>query len=107
MQNLTGQPVTRLRFRIKQISTLNAPVAFGTADLRALTSGLITVNGQPVEGTLVEEPATQALGGGWNTSWSLALPAPLAPSATINVQYVVGVQTGGSFSIFINVEALP
>lgn len=107
VQNLTGQPVTRLRFRIKQISTLNAPVAFGTADLRALTSGMIIVNGQPVEGTLVEEPATQALGGGWNTSWSLALPAPLAPSATINVQYVVGVQTGGSFSIFINVEALP
>jgi hypothetical protein len=107
VQNLTGQPVTRLRFRIKQISTLNAPVAFGTADLRALTSGMITVNSQPVEGTLVEEPATQAIGGGLNTSWSVALPGPLAPNATINVQYVVGVQTGGSFSIFINVEALP
>lgn len=107
VQNLTGQPVTRLRFRIRQISTLNGPVAFGTADLRALSSGLITVNGQPVEGTIVEEPATQAIGGGWNTSWSVALAAPLAPTATINVQYVVGVQTGGSFTIFINVEALP
>ena len=42
-----------------------------------------------------------------NTSWSVALPTPLAAGATINVQYVVGVQTGGSFSIFINVEALP
>jgi hypothetical protein len=107
VQNMTGQPVTRLRFRIKQISTLNAPPAFGAADLRALTSGAITVNGQPVEGTVVEEPATQAIGGGWNTSWSVALPGPLAPAAAINVQYVVGVQMGGSFTIFINVEALP
>jgi len=107
VQNLTGQPVTRLRFRIRQISTLNGPVAFGTADLRALTSGAIIVNGQPVQGTIVEEPATQAIGGGWNTSWSVALATPLAPVATINLQYVVGVQTGGSFSIFINVEALP
>ncbi len=31
----------------------------------------------------------------------------LAPGATVSVQYVVGVRQGGSFSIFINVEALP
>ncbi len=103
--NYTGQTVTRLRFRIRQITTAPAPA--GVADLRALSSGDITVNELPVRGTAVEEPPTQPNGGGWNTSWSVDLATPLAPGATINVQYVVGVMQGGSFSIFINVEALP
>ncbi|HYN84129.1 MAG TPA: hypothetical protein VER32_02675, partial [Pyrinomonadaceae bacterium] len=103
--NYTGAPVTRLRFRIRQITTYPAPA--GVADLRALTSGDITVNGLPVKGTTVEEPPTQPNGGGWNTTWMLALSSPLAPGAFVDVQYVVGVMQGGSFSIFINTEALP
>ena len=105
LTNFTGQPVSRLRFRIRQITT--APATVGTADLRALTSGDIIVNSQPVKGTTLEEPATQAVGGGWNSSWSVALPTAIAPGGTINVQYVVGVQQSGTFSLFINVEALP
>ncbi|HEX5708177.1 MAG TPA: lamin tail domain-containing protein, partial [Pyrinomonadaceae bacterium] len=100
--NLTGQTVTRLRFRIRQITTAPAPP--GTADLRALTSGDIIVSGLPVKGTSVEEPPTQALGGGWNTTWNVDLASPLAPGGFIDVQYVVGVNQSGGFSIFINVE---
>ncbi len=103
--NFTSQPLTRLRFRIRQITTAPAPP--GVADLRALTSGDITVNSLPVKGTTVEEPPTQTNGGGWNTSWTVDLATPIAPGATVSVQYVCGVMQGGSFSIFINVEALP
>ncbi|HEX8355459.1 MAG TPA: lamin tail domain-containing protein [Pyrinomonadaceae bacterium] len=116
--NNTGQTVTRVRFRIRQTSTFPAPA--GTADLRALSSGNISVSvndmglcgGAPpcnvsVLGTIIEEPPTQPNGGGWNTTLSFPLPAPLAPGDNVNVQFVFGVVSGGTFSIVINTEALP
>lgn len=117
--NLTGGPVTRLRFRIRQITTFPAPG--GVADLRALTSGNITVTVNsglqcspsappcniPVTGTTVETPPTQPNGGGWNTTWTVSLANPIPNGAAVNVQFLLGVQQSGSFSIFINTEALP
>ena len=114
--NNTGAPVTRLRFRIKEITTLTSPPVAGQADLRALTSGdiLVTLTDMstvPVQGTVVEEPPFQPNGGGWNTSWSptgiIGLASPLPAGAVVNVQFLLGVQATGSFRIFINVEALP
>ncbi|HEX7175187.1 MAG TPA: lamin tail domain-containing protein [Pyrinomonadaceae bacterium] len=107
--NFTGAPVSRLRFRIKDITTLPVPPASGLADLRAITSVDIVVNGQTVKGTTLEESTapTQALGGGYNASWSVALPTPLAAGATINVQFLLGVQTNGNYRVFINAESLP
>lgn len=114
--NNTGGDVTRLRFRIKEITTLTSPPVKGQADIRALSSDDITVtltngNGVPVQGTVVEEPPFQPMGGGWNTSWSptgiINLASPLPAGASFNVHFLVGVMTGGSFRIFINVEALP
>jgi hypothetical protein len=114
--NLTGAPVTRLRFRITDISTFPVGTA-GVADLRAISSGDITVtltNGQqvPVRGTVVEEPPLQqTLGGGFNTSWSptgtISLESPLPAGATFNVQFLLGVQTNGTYRVFVIVEALP
>jgi hypothetical protein len=116
--NNTGATVTRVRFRIRQTSTFPAPA--GAADLRAITSGNITVSvndmglcgGTPpcnvsVLGTILEEPPTQTNGGGWNTTLSFPLPTPLAPNDSVNVQFVFGVVSGGTFSIVINTEALP
>ena len=115
--NNTGAPVTRLRFRIIEITTLTFPPVAGQADVRALTSGDITVtlsDGMtmvPVQGTALEIPAFQPNGGGWNTSWSptgeISLASPLPAGDSINVQFLLGVETNGSFRIFINVEALP
>ena len=42
-RNSTGVPVTRLRFRVVDITTLNTPGAGGQADLRLVTSGDIPV----------------------------------------------------------------
>ncbi|HSK63419.1 MAG TPA: hypothetical protein VK893_06255, partial [Pyrinomonadaceae bacterium] len=125
--NNTGAPVTRLRFRIVDISTTMLPGP-GFADVRALTSSNVTVNGVSdagtctaagagappctvtVIGTTLEQPPTQALGGGWNSSLSagtITLGTPLANGASINLQFLLGVQQTGSFKFFFNVEALP
>lgn len=125
--NTTGAPVTRLRFRIVDISALTT--GGGNADLRALSSTSVVINGiqdsatclasngsattpctVTVQGTTLEQPPTQPLGGALNSSMSagtITLATPLAPGASINLQFLLGVQNTGSFKFFFNVEALP
>jgi hypothetical protein len=113
--NSSGAAVTRLRFRIVDITTLNSPGAGpAQADLRALTSGPITVTvaGNPVSvlGTTLDEPPTQALGGGLNSSMrvgTITLGTPLANGASANVQFMLGVQQTGAFRFWVTVDALP
>ncbi len=109
--NSTGVPLTRLRFRIVDITT--NPVSGSAADLRALSSSAGTVtlsNGSMVSvgGTTLETPPTQAAGGGFNSSLSAAgvtLAAPLAAAATTNLQFTLGVQVTGQYNFCIIVEA--
>jgi uncharacterized repeat protein (TIGR01451 family) len=111
--NKTGAPVTRLRFRIVDVTTAPAPP--NTADLRALTSPTIMVtdsNGMDlmVMGTTLEAPPSQTSGGGLNSTLSagaVTLGTPIVSLASINVQFVFGVQLDGSFRFVANVEALP
>ncbi|HJR06337.1 MAG TPA: PQQ-dependent sugar dehydrogenase [Pyrinomonadaceae bacterium] len=110
--NKTGRTVTALRFRLTGITTLGTPVTSAPqADLRATTSsdtdvqtssGLITV-----KGTILEQPATQASGGGLNSTLVVPLAGgALIANASVDVQFVLGVQQDGSFRFFVNVEAL-
>ena len=125
--NNTGGNVTRLRFRIVDISSLSVPG--GIADMRALTSGNITVTGVTdagtclasngvattpcsvtILGTTLEQPPAQAIGGAHNSTMSagtITLGTPLAPGASINLQFLLGVQQTGAFKFFFNIEALP
>ena len=113
--NNTANDVTRLRFRIIDITTLPAPA--GIADLRVLTSSGSTEDDpcQPGElitiaGLTLETPPSQPLGGGLNSTLSagtIALDAPLAPNSSITVSFLLGVQQTGKFKFFVNVEALP
>jgi hypothetical protein len=116
--NNTGTNITKLRFRVIDITTLNTPgyVAGGSqSEMRVLSSSdsMVTVTGGQsvlVRGTTVEAPPNQSSGGGLNSSLNvgvISLSQPLAPGQTINVQFVLGVQQSGSFRFFINVEALP
>jgi subtilisin family serine protease len=109
--NKTGQSVTRLRFRVVDITTLNSPGG-PQADLRALDSGDTTVSlsgggTMAVKGTTIEQPPVQLKGGGLNSTMTVALPAPLGVNASVAVQFVLGVQQGGNFRFLVNVEALP
>ncbi|MEP6921359.1 MAG: hypothetical protein ABI967_09550, partial [bacterium] len=111
--NNTGAAITRLRFRIVDITTFFSPA--GTADLRALSSTDVTVSLTGggtllVRGLTLEQPPNQPNGGGLNSSQSagiITLGTPLANGANIPVQFVLGVQQSGSYRFFINVEALP
>lgn len=114
--NNTGQPVTRLRFRVVDITTLNSPgytAGGGQSDMRLLDSANVTVTltgGTQVQvlGTVVEQPPPQTGGGGMNSSVTITIPGgTLAPGASVNVQFVLGVQQGGSYRFTVNTEALP
>lgn len=110
--NKTGAPLSVLRFRIVDITTLHTPNAGGgaQADLRALAAGDVTVTtgtGTPVlvKGTMLEQ-AGQGQGGGLHSALTVALGGLLAPNASVNVQFVLGVEAGGSFRFIVNVEGL-
>ena len=125
--NNTGVPVTRLRFRVIDINTFPAPSGF--ADLRTRTSSLVVVSGigdsatclasngvatTPctinVQGTTLEQPPSQPNGGAFNSTYSagtVTLGTPLAPGASVNVRFLLGIQQTGNFRFFLNVEALP
>jgi len=121
--NNTGAPITRLRYRIVDITTSEAPSGF--ADLRAITSldVPVTVDRAPcgsgtssvtVTGTTLEEqaafPHNNLFGGGFNTSLSsgsITLATPLANGASIDIRWVFGIEQTGLFKIYVNIEALP
>jgi hypothetical protein len=117
--NNTGANVTRLRFRIIDITTFPAPS--GIADLRPRTSTavVVTVDRPPcgsgtsnvtVQGTTLEQPPSQPNGGGFNSSLSagtITLATPLANGAAIDLRFLLGIQQTGNFKFLVNLEALP
>ncbi len=115
--NTTNTTITRLRFRAVDITTLNSPgytPGGAQADIRIIDGSdfvITTSRGTlTVMGTTVEQPfpLTQPNGGGLNSSVTVTLPGgSLAAGAAIDVHFLLGVQQGGSFRFFINVEALP
>ncbi|HEV2800698.1 MAG TPA: thrombospondin type 3 repeat-containing protein [Pyrinomonadaceae bacterium] len=115
--NLTNAMVTRLRFRVVDITTLNSPGYApdnGQADLRVVPSedgGSFNVTlstGQvvPVMGTQPEQPPTQPLGGGLNSGVTLITPVQISPGASVNVEFNLGVMQNGFFRFLVNVEAV-
>ena len=123
-QNNTGAAVTRLRFRIVEMTTFPSPGG-GVADLRAITSSSVMVSGIgdattctaagagappcaiTVQGTTLEQPPNQSSGGGYNSTMSVTTGVPLANGASVNVQFLLGVKQTGTFRFLIIVEALP
>ncbi|MCM3905164.1 MAG: Ig-like domain-containing protein [Pyrinomonadaceae bacterium] len=111
--NNTAGAITRLRFRIYDITTFPSPV--GTADLRARTSSnvVVTVTGGTMLtalATTLEAPPAQPNSGGLNSSLAagtVTLGTPLAAGASIHLNFLFGVQQSGSFRVFVFVEAVP
>jgi hypothetical protein len=109
--NNTGTPVTQLRFRITDLTTY--PVPSGVADMRVRSSGAVQVTRTDgsvvtVQGTTLETPPAQPNGGGFNSTVSvgtITLSEPLQPGASVHVQFLLGLQSTGSFRFFFNIEA--
>lgn len=118
LTNNSGQNITRLRWRVIDVTTLFA--TSGIADLRPRTSTavVVTVDRDPcgsgtsnvtVQGTTLEQPPSQPKGGGFNSSLSsgtVALATPLAPNETLDVRFLLGIQQTGSFKFYVNIEVL-
>jgi hypothetical protein len=122
--NTSASPITRLRFRVVDLTTYPAPE--GMADLRVLSSSATAIDSSSdgvvaVQGTVLEAPPGQVMqGAGVNATLSccrtgstasgertVSLAQPLAPGATIYLQWRLGVRQAGSFRFFIVIEALP
>src|SRR5687768_9222618 len=117
--NNTGGNVTRMRYRVIDLTTFPAPS--GIADLRPRTSTavVVTVDRAPcgsgtsnvtVQGTTLEQPPSQPNGGGFNSSMSagtVTLATPLANGASIDIRFLLGIQQTGSFKFTVNLEVLP
>jgi hypothetical protein len=108
--NNTGGNITRLRFRVTDISTLPS-----VADLRPLTSPDLSVANPcgpalAVKGTSLETPPVQAMGGGYNSSLSAASvtnATPLAAGASVDLRFLLGVQRAGTGRFCVIAETLP
>jgi hypothetical protein len=114
--NTTGANVTRLRFRVVDITTFpEAGAVPGTADLRVRTSPTVVVSvtgGGTVtaQGLTLEQPPSQTNGGAFNSTVSagtITSGSPIPPGGSISVNFLVGIQGPGFFRFFILVEALP
>ncbi|HWN08073.1 MAG TPA: hypothetical protein VNO50_02135 [Pyrinomonadaceae bacterium] len=124
--NATGLPVTRLRFRVVDQTTF--PAVSGVADLRTRTSTatvIATINDPgtcgsknppeaapcsvTVEGTTLESPPTQPNGSAYNSTMSVGvvtLATAIDPGASVNVQFVLGIQQMGLYRFYVQIEAL-
>jgi hypothetical protein len=117
--NNTGGNVTRLRWRIIDLTTFPAPSGFADLRPRTSTAVVVTVDRAPcssgtsnvtVQGTTLEQPPSQPNGGGFNSSLSsgtITLATPLANGASLDLRFLLGIQQTGSFKFYVNVEALP
>jgi hypothetical protein len=116
--NNTGGSVTRLRFRIIDLTTFPAPS--GIADLRPITSTsvAVTVDRPPcgsdtsivtVQGTTLEprRGSPMAAASTFDGAGTITLGTPLAAGATSSIRFLLGIQQTGSFKIYLNIEALP
>lgn len=117
--NTSGAPITSLRFRVIDLTTFPAPS--GYADLRPRTSSnvVVTVDRTPcgsgtsnvtVAGTTLLQPPSQPNGGGFNSVMmvpSVTAGAPLAPGASIDVRFLLGVQQTGTSRFAVVAEGTP
>jgi hypothetical protein len=116
LHNNTGGAVTRLRFRVVEITTAPAP-DLATAILAVTSSSnsteaspcgpSVTIKGLTLEDTPVP---VQPQGGGQNSILSagtITLATPLANGSSISVNFLTNVVKAGQFRFFVNVEALP
>ncbi len=117
--NNSGAAITRLRFRVLDLTTFPAPS--GTADLRPRTSTSLVVNvdrppcgsgtsNVTVQGTTLEQPPAQPNGTGFNGSLSvgsITFGAPLAAGASVDVRFLLGIQQTGAVRFCVAAETLP
>src|SRR5262245_57309988 len=112
--NNTGLPVVALRYRVVDITSFSSFIPPGQADVRALDSPLQSItltdlSSVTSQALTLQQPATQTLGGGLNSTLTegvITTTAPLANGASTIVEFNLGVMWTGLFRFYVNIEAL-
>lgn len=108
--NNTGQALSKLRFRVADLSTWNSRQIFGgQAELRVLDATLEGLSG--LKATKLETAPSQPDGGGINAALlidgALTLSTPLAAGQSVDVEFLLGVERGGTYQFILVVEGGP
>jgi autotransporter-associated beta strand protein len=108
--NNTGQALSKLRFRVADLSTWNGRQVFGSqAELRVLDATLEGLSG--LKATKLESTPAQPHGGGINAGLlidgALTLSSPLGPGQSVDVEFLLGVMRGGTYQFILVVEGAP
>ena len=115
MTNNTGQTFGNVRFTVTGITTLNSPVTVtpSQAQIRVQSStatGSITLpdtTSFDAAALTLEQPPTQTLGGGLNSTLRLNTGLPLAPGGSQAVNFRLSTHTAGGYFYWVVVEAKP
>ncbi len=117
--NNTGSALTKLRFRVIDITTFPAPAGYADLRPRTVASLGVAVDRPPcgsglsvatTEATTLEQPPSQPNGGGFNSSLSvgsITSGSPLADGASVNVRLLFGIQQTGTYKIVLVPEGAP
>jgi autotransporter-associated beta strand protein len=108
--NNTGQALSKLRFRVADLSTWNSRQIFGgQAELRVLDATLEGLTG--LKATKLETVPAQPQGGGINAGLlidgALTLSSPLTSGQSVDVEFLLGVMRGGTYQFILVVEGAP
>ncbi|HEX8149748.1 MAG TPA: Calx-beta domain-containing protein [Pyrinomonadaceae bacterium] len=108
--NNTGQALSKLRFRVADLSTWNSRQIFGSqAEMRVLDATLEGLTG--LKATKLETTPSQPDGGGINAGLlvdgALTLSSPLASGQSVDVEFLLGVMRGGTYQFILVVEGAP
>jgi len=113
LTNSSDLSITRIRFRIADITTFPAPSGVGDLRIRTCNAVLVGVTGIGnvlVNGTALEQPPNQPDGGGFNSTLSVGgvnTFTPLAAGGTIYVRCLVGIQQAGYSRFHLVPETIP
>ena len=108
--NISGVPLAAVGFRVTAITTARSDPAAGQAILRLDSSDNSTVAGKPIAPVSLQRSLQTPLtnGGGLNafvSVGSITGAAPLAPGASVNVEFALRIAQAGAFQVILNTEA--
>ena len=112
MTNNTGAPITKLRIRVANVTTLNSPgyvLGGSQADFRLVAStdvGISVPGAVTALGLTPESPTTPGLDGGYHASAFATLPGgTLADGASVYVNVALRYAQAGAYVYFVSGEA--
>jgi hypothetical protein len=110
LTNISGNQLAAVGFRVSTITTARSDPQAGQSVIRLDSSDNTTVAGKAITPVSLQRSVQTPLpnGGGLNavvTVPSITPIAPLAPGASVNVEFALRIAQSGAFQVILNTEA--